>query len=206
MTVLPFGVVFVSASLPRKPNQFNSIGTCLVPVMPICLGRPKLSGCHSHKPTEKDFRRVRQVFAASPVVWRRGCRKYADGDRSPCVAQMSSRSAAGRGNSTRSRAETVDVTSRAVEPIAESVASIPNLAYEQIATLAYQYWQERGVRSARRKRTGCGLKRICRSKPRERSRFGEELLYPVLLGSRCLREVRPASARAAYARKTVRPV
>jgi hypothetical protein len=33
---------------------------------------------------------------------------------------------------------------KAVDPIAESVASIPILAYEQIASLAYQYWQERG--------------------------------------------------------------
>ncbi len=33
---------------------------------------------------------------------------------------------------------------RAVEPVAASVASIPVLAYEQIATLAYQYWLERG--------------------------------------------------------------
>ncbi|HEY1261922.1 MAG TPA: DUF2934 domain-containing protein [Terriglobales bacterium] len=35
-------------------------------------------------------------------------------------------------------------TAMAVEPIAESLASLPDLAYEQIATLAYQYWQERG--------------------------------------------------------------
>jgi hypothetical protein len=35
-------------------------------------------------------------------------------------------------------------TERAVEPMAPSVVSTPAVAYEQIAQLAYQYWQERG--------------------------------------------------------------
>ena len=35
-------------------------------------------------------------------------------------------------------------TARAFEPIAESLAPTPALAYEQIASLAYQYWLERG--------------------------------------------------------------
>ena len=35
-------------------------------------------------------------------------------------------------------------TARAVEPIAESIAPSPAARYEQIATLAYQYWLERG--------------------------------------------------------------
>ena len=33
---------------------------------------------------------------------------------------------------------------RAVEPVAASVASIPVVAYQDIASLAYQYWLERG--------------------------------------------------------------
>jgi hypothetical protein len=35
-------------------------------------------------------------------------------------------------------------TARAADPVAESSASFPVPAYEQIALLAYQYWQERG--------------------------------------------------------------
>ena len=35
-------------------------------------------------------------------------------------------------------------TARALEPIAESVGAFPAPTYEEIAQLAYQYWQERG--------------------------------------------------------------
>lgn len=35
-------------------------------------------------------------------------------------------------------------TARAVDPVAESMVSLPTPAYEQIARLAYQYWRERG--------------------------------------------------------------
>ena len=35
-------------------------------------------------------------------------------------------------------------TARAPEPIAESIEGLPSPTYEEIAQLAYQYWQERG--------------------------------------------------------------
>ena len=35
-------------------------------------------------------------------------------------------------------------TAKAVDPIAEPIISIAAPAYEQIASLAYQHWQERG--------------------------------------------------------------
>lgn len=35
-------------------------------------------------------------------------------------------------------------TARALEPIAGSIEGLPSPTYEEIAQLAYQYWQERG--------------------------------------------------------------
>src|SRR5215831_133727 len=63
VTVFPFGVVLVSASLPRKPMSSTRLRyMSYLLFVPICLGRPKLSGRHSQdpreasgQPTEVDF-------------------------------------------------------------------------------------------------------------------------------------------------------
>src|SRR5438270_11887600 len=78
VTVLPFGVFFVSASLPRKPMSSTLLRYIFFsPFVPICLGRPRSEwsplpspGESRGQPTEKDFRRVRPVFFGPAVVSR----------------------------------------------------------------------------------------------------------------------------------------
>jgi hypothetical protein len=56
VTALPFGMVLVSASLPRKPMSSTLLRYIFFsPFVPICLGRPKDAWSPLQAPTEVDF-------------------------------------------------------------------------------------------------------------------------------------------------------
>src|SRR5205823_6135775 len=87
VTVLPFGVVFVSALLPRKPMSSTLLRYIFFsPFVPICLGRPKSEWSLLPSPGESRGQPTEWIFWGQTVGGTKTARHRIHGGVQPGVA------------------------------------------------------------------------------------------------------------------------